>query len=91
MTDGDVLYHLKRGKGLFKLGVGDGITKMSGIVKQVNSSEAVKTMEPSAMFLLEGKLYVRDYCQSPCPFQVFDTETLQPDSELSDKWKTHFE
>jgi hypothetical protein len=85
-----VLYHLKRGRGLFKLGVGDGTTKISGFVKLVNSSEVVKSMEPCAMFLLDQKLYVRDYCQSPNPFTVFDCETLQVDTELTDKWKLHY-
>jgi hypothetical protein len=65
VTDGGVLFHLKRGKGLFKLGVGDGTTKISGIIKKHNTSELIKTMEPSAMFLLNSKLYVRDYCLSP--------------------------
>lgn len=79
VTDGRVLYHLKRGKGLYMLGIGDGTTKMSGIIKKVNQSEAVKSMEPSAMFLLDGKLYIRDYCSLPSPFLVYDAETLQPD------------
>lgn len=68
VTDGKVLYHLNRGKGLFKLGVGDGVNKMSGIVKRFNKSEQIKSMEPCAMFVFNQKLYIRDYCQSPCPF-----------------------
>lgn len=32
-TDGHNMYHLKRGRGLFKLGFGDGVQKMSGFVK----------------------------------------------------------
>jgi hypothetical protein len=91
VTNGVVLYHFKRGKGLFKLGVGDGLSKVSGIIKCSNTSDAMKSMEPSAMFLIGSKLYIRDYCQSPCPFQVFDSETLEIDTELSEKWKLHFE
>lgn len=78
-TDGKVIYHLKRGRGLFKLGVGDGSTKISGKVKLVNSSPEVKGLEPCSMFYLDGRLYVRDYCSSPTPFVVFNSETLQID------------
>jgi hypothetical protein len=62
VTNGIVLYHFKRGKGLFKLGIGDGSSKVSGIIKSLNTSDTVKSMEPSAMFLLGNKLYIRDYC-----------------------------
>lgn len=50
-TDGHNMYHLKRGKGLFKLGFGDGIQKMSGFVKDANTSDAVKSMESTSMVL----------------------------------------
>lgn len=62
VTDGDVLYHLKRGKGLFKLGVGNGSTKISGTIKKSNTNDIIKQMEPCGMFLLNNKLYIRDYC-----------------------------
>lgn len=72
------MFHLQRGKGLFHLGVGDGVLKVSGIVKNANTSEEVKSMEPCSMFLLEGKLYIRDYCQSSGQaFVVYDVESLK--------------
>jgi hypothetical protein len=82
---------MKRGKGLFKLSIGDGRTKVSGLIKRSNTTKDVKSMEPCAMFCLGKKLYVRDYCSSPTPFKVFDCHTLELDQELSQKWKDHFE
>lgn len=73
------MYHLKRGKGLFKLGFGDGIQKISGFVKDSNTSEAIKSMESSSMVLFQDKLYIRHYNIKPYPFEVYDTKTLQID------------
>ena len=86
-TDGHNMYHLKRGRGLFKLGFGDGIQKMSGYVKDANTSEAVKGIESASMFLLHGKLYIRHYNVKPYPFEVYDALTLQLDKQLTDKIK----
>jgi len=48
-TDGHSLYHLKRGKGLFKLSIGDGIQKISGYVKEFNTGEDILNMESASM------------------------------------------
>ena len=71
--------------------MGDGITKVSGIIKCVNDSKQCREMEPSAMFVLNNKLYFRDYNETPTPFKVYDCATLEVDTEMSDKIKTHFE
>ena len=48
-------------------------------------------MEACAMMLLDGKLYIRDYCKNDTPFWVLDAETLKVDDALNTKWQQHFE
>ena len=90
-TDGSILYYLRKGHGLYKLGIGDGSSKISGYVKEFNGSDEIKSMEPCAMMLLDGKLYIRDYCKNDTPFWVYDAHTLKLDATLNTKWQQHFE
>lgn len=70
------MFHLKRGRGLFKLGFGDGVQKISGYVKEANISDTVKGMESQTMVIFQKKLYIRHYSFRPLPFEVYDPKTL---------------
>ena len=74
---------------MYKLSTGS--TRQVGTVKHSNTSKAVQSMEPCAMFWFRQKLYIRDYCDQTTAFKVFDAWTLELDQELTDKCRQLFE
>jgi hypothetical protein len=73
IVDGDHIYLLKEGKGLFKLSVGTQ-DKMAGTIEGFNADFA---KSDASMMLYNDQLYIRHSDLAPAPFVIVDKYSLK--------------
>ena len=75
----DYIFYFKSGKGLFKMSLGDGVSKTPGAIRESNTTKPVKEYKEVTMVCFQNKLYIRHEGIKPAPFEVWDCDTLTKD------------
>lgn len=84
ISDGqDYLFYHTKGKGLFKLTNGDGVSKTPGAIRSSCTTKEVKDYNNVSMVYFDERLFIRHEGIKPAPFEVWNPFTLKKNEELS--------